>query len=132
MTINAADAKFGACLVGGLPSADEQTINSMALLFERIYVPFNSTVMRGIIKKSVEDLRGVKAIETRFFYADFEKPDLRMKDNSPFPIQQIANLQSYIGSGTGQTEEEAINELFHRAAITLAVVMYFYEQAMSY
>jgi hypothetical protein len=132
MTIAPADAKFGGVLVGGLPSADQQTISSMALLFDRIYVPFNPTVTQEVIEKAVEQFRGIRAIETRFFYADFKTTDFRMKEGSPLSMDQIANVGSYIGSGKGASTEEAIHDLFHRTAITLAVILHFYEQAISY
>jgi len=130
--MNVADAKFGAYLIGGIPTADKATINSMALLFDQIYIPFNPALTRKIIEKSVISLKDVKRLETRFFYADLEKVDIRIKEPCPLTPRSIENINVFIGKGYGKDKAESINDLFHKAVITLAVVIYFYEQAISY
>jgi hypothetical protein len=48
------------------------------------------------------------------------------------PGLEIGNLTEYVGEGTGETENEAVNDVIQKFVIATAVVMYFYEQAISY
>jgi hypothetical protein len=129
--MNITAAQFAAFLCGGLPTAMSETINVLALLFERIYIPFNPTVLRRFID-CVKQFKGTKKIETLFFYAELERGELTFKENSPLSFDTIQNLTDYIGKASGKSEEGGVNLLFHKAIVTTALVLNFYEQALDY
>jgi hypothetical protein len=127
------DAKFGAYLSGGLATATPDVVNSLALLFDRIYVPFNPQVMRKVIDLNLRELRRVRKIETNFFFADLEKGEIIFKDHSPIQaISQIRNLPEFTGPAIGKTLTAATIRAYRKLVLTTALTMYFYEQALSY
>jgi truncated hemoglobin YjbI len=127
------EAKFGAYLSGGLVAASPETVNSLALIFDRIYVPFNPLVMRKAIDLSLKEFRRVRKIETNCFFADLEKAEFIFKENSPIrDFSQLRNLTKFIGGVSAKTKEAAADRLYRKAVLTIALTMYFYEQALSY